>query len=83
MERLIKDLRGQRFGRLTVLAMAERRADGKIRWECVCECNNKVVVRGDDLRSGNSRSCCLPTGWSAVQGQCRSAAHGRRMSPET
>lgn len=29
-------------------------------WEATCECGNKIIVRGDSLRSGHTRSCgCL------------------------
>lgn len=58
----IKDLTGKRFGRLVV---ASRAADhiiptsGKrdIMWNCICDCGNHCVVRGTNLRSGDSKSC--------------------------
>ena len=29
-------------------------------WLCICECGNKCIVRGSQLRSGNTKSCgCL------------------------
>lgn len=29
-------------------------------WRCQCECGNEIVVRGDSLRSGHTKSCgCL------------------------
>ena len=44
-----KDLTGQRFGRLTVLSLNPipyRSPSGKPtrRWDCVCDCGNKVTV---------------------------------------
>ena len=59
MPKLI-DLRGQKFGRLTVIERAENAKDGKVRWLCQCECGNEVVVSSDHLRRGNTKSCgCL------------------------
>jgi hypothetical protein len=56
--RQIKELTGQRFGRLTVKCCAE--GDGKPHWLCQCDCGNECVVVGENLRSGNTRSCgCL------------------------
>ncbi len=50
-----KDLTGKKFGRLTVLKYA-----GSSKWECKCECGNTKIIRGDSLRSGNTKSCgCL------------------------
>lgn len=50
------DLRGQRFGRLTVL-----KRKGTINrcsvWRCQCDCGKKTDVRGKDLKSGNTISC--------------------------
>jgi hypothetical protein len=50
------DLTGRSFGRLTV----ERPAKSDKRgwwWECICECGFTKVVRGDNLKSGNTKSC--------------------------
>lgn len=62
----VKDLTGQRFGRLTVLREGNRIIDGgyamshKARWICRCTCGNETVVLGENLRQGNTRSCgCL------------------------
>jgi hypothetical protein len=41
----LRDLTGQRFGRLTVLHRAEN-GDGEAHWLCGCECGEKRVVRG-------------------------------------
>ncbi|MCB7318609.1 hypothetical protein [Lacrimispora sp. 210928-DFI.3.58] len=54
------DLRGHRYGRLTVLGPASEH-DGRMnQWECLCDCGNHVVCSRDNLRSGNTQSCgCL------------------------
>ena len=51
------DLRGQKFGRLTVIERTENNKFGHSRWLCKCECGNEVVVLGGDLKSGHSQSC--------------------------
>ena len=52
----LQDLTGQRFGRLTVIERAENKGT-KTRWLCLCDCGNKVVKVGSDLRSGDTQSC--------------------------
>jgi len=52
----MNNLKGKKFGRLTVLSKGE----GKSFWKCECKCGNIVTVRSDNLRSGRSQSCgCL------------------------
>lgn len=50
------DLTGQRFGRLVVVDRAENR-NKRTMWNCVCDCGNKVIVGGKDMRSGKTVSC--------------------------
>lgn len=46
---------GDRFGRLTVVAL-----EGTSNWQCICDCGNKRVVAHRSLVTGNTRSCgCL------------------------
>jgi hypothetical protein len=54
--RPIKDLTGKKFHRLTVIKKVE---DDKkeIHWVCLCDCGNKKVIRGNSLKSGNTKSC--------------------------
>ena len=57
-----KDLTGHRFGRLLVLSLVNDVAGENIptRWLCRCDCGREVVVRGYNLKSGQTRSCgCL------------------------
>jgi hypothetical protein len=55
-----KELAGKRFSRLAVLKEAGRTRAGKVKWECLCDCGNGVVVVGCDLISGRQKSCgCL------------------------
>jgi hypothetical protein len=52
-----KDLIGQVFGRLTVIAQAGRNGHAQRLWECRCECGKPRVVVGGGLRTGNTTSC--------------------------
>lgn len=54
------DLTGQRFGKLTVVRATDERRNGKVVWECRCDCGNTKLVSGGSLRDGSTRSCgCL------------------------
>lgn len=54
------DLVGQRFDRWMVLEEFGRDKWGAILWKCRCDCGNKRVVCGNNLRNGKSKSCgCL------------------------
>ena len=53
-------LEGQRFERLTVVKELDRRINGGIGWECICDCGNTVVTNSKSLKNGNTKSCgCL------------------------
>ena len=53
------DLTGERFGRLTVIEF-DRLQNHKTYWKCACDCGLTVVATGNNLRSGNTKSCgCL------------------------
>ena len=51
------DLRGQPFGKLTVLRENGRDKRNKVLWLCRCECGREVTVRSDNLRRGDTNSC--------------------------
>lgn len=52
----LKDLTGQRFGRLTVIRRGENKC-GHPAWICQCDCGNVTHILGDSLRNGNTKSC--------------------------
>lgn len=56
-----KDLKKQRFGRLTVLRATEQRTrQGAVIWECFCDCGNITFVSTCSLKDKNTQSCgCL------------------------
>lgn len=53
----IVDLKGKRFGRLTVIEYAGLNKNRKAIWKCKCECGNEINVVGCNLKSGNTKSC--------------------------
>jgi hypothetical protein len=56
----VKDLRGQKFGRLAVKDFAGVEKNRLATWACVCDCGNTTTVRSSDLTNGHIKSCgCL------------------------
>ena len=54
------DLTGKKFGRLTVIKRARNNSFRDVLWLCSCSCGNETIVRGVELRKGDTRSCgCL------------------------
>lgn len=54
------DLTGMRFGRLIVIRRVENKVSptkSRPQWLCKCDCGNEVVVTGDNLRIGQTKSC--------------------------
>ncbi len=52
---------GERFDRLIVIERTNRRGkDGKVYFDCLCDCGNKIQTSGCCLRTGDTKSCgCL------------------------
>ena len=58
-QHLMTDIKGLKFGRLTVINCAGSRNHRAI-WLCACECGSHIIVSGKRLRSGHTKSCgCL------------------------
>ena len=71
----LKDLTGQRFGRLTVVSRDGSDRQGLATWLCRCDCGNPCVVVGRQMIRGNTRSCgCLHDEVS----KRRMTTHGKR-----
>lgn len=52
----LKDLTGQKFGKLTVIERAPNKGK-KVCWKCKCECGNLVEIRGDHLTRELTKTC--------------------------
>lgn len=56
----LHDLTEMKFGRLRVIKRAENNKYNRAQWLCECECGNTVIVSGNALLKGNTKSCgCL------------------------
>lgn len=51
-----KDISKQRFGMLVVLQEGERK-NGRITWDCACDCGNLTNKMANHLLAGRTRSC--------------------------
>lgn len=56
----MKDLTGQRFGKLVALRPTDERENRHVIWECLCDCGNHAFVQQTYLTGGRTVSCgCL------------------------
>lgn len=56
----VKDLIGQRFGRLLVISPAGLNKEGRQLWKCQCQCGNTCITNRRNLQNGSCQSCgCL------------------------
>lgn len=53
----LKDITGQRFGKLVAIEPCGREKSGVVRWRCKCDCGNFTEVSGTSLRAGTTKSC--------------------------
>ena len=75
------ELTGDRFGRLIVVG---RHGSRKWRstWLCRCDCGGEKVVRSDNLRNGDTRSCGCLTKDQGEAVRARNTKHGMFGTPE-
>ena len=56
-KKLLKDLKGQRFGKLTVIERDDQNNQPRVHWLCKCDCGNTVSVQGNNLLNSHTQSC--------------------------
>lgn len=85
---VLKDLTGQRFGRLVVLSYAGSVRTGKnpkataATWLCLCDCGREAVVQGRSMKDGRIRSCgCLSSESRAANAAKARASAPKRVGP--
>jgi hypothetical protein len=62
-----KDMIGKKFGKLTVMNLHHKNQNGKLIYECVCECGNKCYPTTASLISGHTQSCgCLVSKYNSL-----------------
>lgn len=71
---------GERFGRLVVLADTPRRADGKRRLLCRCDCGAEITTYRFLLKSGSSSSCGCKRAENSLRAHIKHG-HNRHRSP--
>lgn len=75
----IKDLTGKKFNRLVVLGDSKIRAKNRsVKWKCLCECGNEVLVETSTLVGLKQQSCgCV------MIGMVRHKKHGHTQSQKS
>lgn len=71
------DMIGKSFGKLTVVSCVGKNKHRQLMYECLCECGNKSVVVGNDLRSGHTTNCGCVRKQKLVE---RNYKHGGRYT---
>lgn len=56
MKMRLIDLTGQKFGKLTVIQKTKSK-NKRTMWLCKCECGNKKIIGGNELKNGITKSC--------------------------
>lgn len=78
----IKDITGQRFGRLTAIKITGKTQDRKTLWLCRCDCGSELITAGKSLRTGNTKSCgCLKLQMLADMARTTNFRHGFSRTP--
>lgn len=69
----IKDITGNRYGRLVVLRFIKTDDKRRSLWECQCDCGKTVIVQKNNLTSGNTKSCgCLSSSLKTTHNKSKS-----------
>lgn len=56
----VKNIIGNKYGRITVISFSHKNKHRDYYWNCVCDCGKALTIRGSSLKSGNTSSCgCL------------------------
>lgn len=73
---------GNRYGRLLVVGFAGVGVRKYALWRCRCDCGKEIVVPGNSLRKGNTRSCgCLSVDVSTERIVKHNTTHGKTHDP--
>lgn len=56
-----RDLRNNRFGKLTAISVVGKHTSGSLLWQCLCDCGSSTTKKSSSLTSGKAKSCgCTP-----------------------
>ncbi len=70
----MKDLAGQRFGKLTVIDFAELNKRNYL-WNCVCDCGKRLKVNAYNLTKNNGQKSCI-----GCANKTRAITHGHSIA---
>lgn len=56
-KRLLHNLQGKKFHKLTVIEYYGISDKKQIYWRCICDCGNEILVKTADLNNGAMKSC--------------------------
>lgn len=77
------DMVGKRFNRLVVIKHYDNNRKNGVKWLCMCNCGQEVIVLGSSLRKGNTKSCgCLQREIAAILCKKRTS-HGQARRGKT
>lgn len=51
------NLKGNIYGKLTVLSRSQNNSRGRAMWLCKCECGKEKIISSDNLTQGKTKSC--------------------------
>lgn len=80
-KRPVKDISGDRYGKLVVLHFSgwreHRGGQRRSLWNCQCDCGNTVITTSTSLRTGHSKSCgCFHIEQITTHGLSKSPEYG-------
>lgn len=74
------NLTGHKYGKLTAVAITDKRSGTSYKWNCVCDCGNTCCVASNNLRTGHVDSCGCDTPYK--RSLSSSITHGMSNSVE-
>jgi hypothetical protein len=77
------DITGQRFGELVAIRIIGKTTDGRLLWECQCDCGTVKSIPGTNLRKGITTSCGCRLRWIQDSIGDRSLRHGAAKRGKT
>ena len=77
----VKNIVGNKYGRLTVVDAAGRNSNRTVVWQCRCDCGVLTKSTGADLKRGHKKSCgCFAKEKAAIGIVSRSTKHGKKWT---
>ena len=75
---IVRDLTGQRFGRLSVISFEGLNCRGGAQWRCICDCGTTKTIQSGSLTSKRILSCgCHKSELVSKRSAERNFRHGR------